>query len=445
MAAFQTVSGAQEVDERQPAQAREPENTVPANLSWLISREPAIEQETAAPDAEQSIEAPEAESDDNSSDVLIASLVAPTTEPNSKTEPASQAEPAPEAADTASETGAAGADTDGMAPLKGDNITPFPGQPKTPSPDAPATPQTELAEAGTAAGTPAPDARLAAPAAPAVNKSTSETKSDTSTATLVQTTSLHAATVSAGTSGQQTLTAPLVGDVNSDGNRAQNSKDGDAPTVDTSLVTANSSADAGASILDFQSALQAADKSLHTSGEQSFSLAPSTVQAGAPGSPSGQVHVPVGPALAAMPNHQTMVAAPEDVVDIFTSKIAGSDRPDKITVQLDPPELGRVSIEFKFDAQGLQHVSVTGDTPEAMKRLRLMHFDLVQSLEQNGLTARDMSFSQNTSDQRGSQLLHALPDQLAFVETDEVTALTPMQMNRPHHATSLSGGINLKL
>lgn len=113
---------------------------------------------------------------------------------------------------------------------------------------------------------------------------------------------------------------------------------------------------------------------------------PGPVQAAVPFSAANPVLQPQAPAA--------LVAAPSEIVDIVTTRLSGDDRPDRITVQLDPPELGRVSIEFKFDAQGLQQVAVRGETPEAVRQLRLLHFDLVQSLDQQGLTARDMTFSQ---------------------------------------------------
>lgn len=162
---------------------------------------------------------------------------------------------------------------------------------------------------------------------------------------------------------------------------------------------------------------------------------------------SGQ---PVGAAAQILPNPvamtatATMIAAPEEIVDIFTNKLAGADKPERITVQLDPPELGRISIEFKFDAQGLQHVAVTSDTPEAMQRLRMMHADLVQSLEQHGLNARDMSFSQNTP-QRDQNMRDAQAYS-PFARQDDAEgsyALPPVAASR--QIRTGSGGLNIKL
>ena len=48
----------------------------------------------------------------------------------------------------------------------------------------------------------------------------------------------------------------------------------------------------------------------------------------------------------------------------------------------------------------LQNVVVTGETQEAMRRLRLMHFELVQTLESHGFSGQDLDFSQRQNDER---------------------------------------------
>ncbi len=105
--------------------------------------------------------------------------------------------------------------------------------------------------------------------------------------------------------------------------------------------------------------------------------------------------------------HSLIVASPSHVVDIISQSLGSEDGPkERIMIQLDPPELGRVSIDFKFDAQGLQHVTITGETPEALRQLRMMHFELIQALEQRGLSGQDMTFrhqqDQQPSDTRAA-------------------------------------------
>lgn len=109
------------------------------------------------------------------------------------------------------------------------------------------------------------------------------------------------------------------------------------------------------------------------------------------------------PAAPAMPIAQAvLIALPSELPDIVTRGI--QDTPgERITVQLDPPELGRVSIDFRFDGQALQHVTITAETPEAVRQLRLMHGELLEALEQNGLGQQDMTFQQQTPQERQDQ------------------------------------------
>ena len=166
--------------------------------------------------------------------------------------------------------------------------------------------------------------------------------------------------------------------------------------------------------------------------------APITAQAPASGAAG------IGPVMVA--TQATVVAAPQEIVDIVSNKLAGGDKPDRIMVQLDPPELGRVSIEFKFDAQGLQQVAVRADTPEAMKQLRLLHFDLVQSLEQHGLSARDMTFSQGSTDGSQYQQPTDFIDYTAAADDDaEFLAAPAMPQTRRAPITLGASGLNIKL
>lgn len=95
--------------------------------------------------------------------------------------------------------------------------------------------------------------------------------------------------------------------------------------------------------------------------------------------------------IASAPAFAVVTASPAQIVDII-AETADDGQSDRVVVQLDPPELGRVSIDFKFDAQGLQHVTITSETPEAMRQLRQMHSELVQSLERHGIGSENLSF-----------------------------------------------------
>lgn len=139
----------------------------------------------------------------------------------------------------------------------------------------------------------------------------------------------------------------------------------------------------------------------------------------------------------------TITASPTEVVGIISDTLATAEQQkDRVIVQLDPPELGRISIDFKFDAQGLQHITITGETPEAIRQLRAMHSELVQALEQNGLTEQSMTFrhkhSQNSGDQRELANWRTNGNWSEQAETDNALVKLPQQ-------SILSTGLDIKL
>ncbi len=143
-----------------------------------------------------------------------------------------------------------------------------------------------------------------------------------------------------------------------------------------------------------------------------------------------------------------VTASPAETVKIITDAVGSpDDTPDRITVQLDPPELGRVSIDFKFDAHGIQHITVTGETPEAMKQLRLMHFELTQALERSGLSSQSMTFQQQQS---GHQQSHTPAPGRLFENTGPATdssllASANLTADTIRPARSASGGLDIRL
>jgi flagellar hook-length control protein FliK len=145
------------------------------------------------------------------------------------------------------------------------------------------------------------------------------------------------------------------------------------------------------------------------SGATTETLAPAisvSLAGGAP-TPSSQATIQASVPSTFVPTHTALVAAPTDLVGII-SKTAEDGQSDRVVVQLDPPELGRVSIDFKFDSQGIQHVTITSETPEAMRQLRQMHGELVQALERQGIGSQNMSF------QHQQQNSHAQPERGSF-------------------------------
>ncbi len=155
-----------------------------------------------------------------------------------------------------------------------------------------------------------------------------------------------------------------------------------------------------------------------------------TIGLTASGSTPGQVNAGLTPTAAAIP-----VAAPSDLTSIILNAAKnGADPQEQLVVQLDPPELGRVMIDFKFDAQGVQQITITSENPEALKRLRELHFELTQALRDNGLSDQNMSFRQQAGDQSQQAWQH--PDQQrsnaplnAAEERRASLSVTPTQPN----------------
>ena len=162
-----------------------------------------------------------------------------------------------------------------------------------------------------------------------------------------------------------------------------------------------------------------------------FSAEPTvTIGLTASGSAPGPVNVGLTPTAPAIP-----VAAPSDLTSIILNAAKnGADPQEQLVVQLDPPELGRVMIDFKFDAQGVQQITITSENPEALKRLRELHFELTQALRDNGLSDQNMSFRQEAGDQSQHAWQH--PDQqrsnAPLIAADERRAslsVTPVKPN----------------
>ncbi|MCZ4297436.1 flagellar hook-length control protein FliK [Henriciella marina] len=192
--------------------------------------------------------------------------------------------------------------------------------------------------------------------------------------------------------------------------------------------------------------ISAQSTSIGDSGQQAPTLSLAAAPAAAPIAAAAPVAGAPGFGAMMTPAQATIVAAPQEIVDIVSNKLAGGDKPERIMVQLDPPELGRVSIEFKFDAQGLQQVAVRADTPEAMKQLRLLHFDLVQSLEQHGLSARDMTFSEGSANGSQNQQASEFIDYTAVADIEAETIPAPALLQaRRAPITIGASGLNIKL
>ncbi|MBR9808620.1 MAG: flagellar hook-length control protein FliK [Alphaproteobacteria bacterium] len=166
-----------------------------------------------------------------------------------------------------------------------------------------------------------------------------------------------------------------------------------------------------------------------------------------PSPTSAQAPAPAAATQAAQPHLVSAgayIAAPADIPTIISQELSSDNKHDKISVQLDPPELGRISIEFKFDSQGLQHVLVTADSADAIRRIRAFHQDLVSVLEQNGLTSQDMTFREQSSGQNPSRSWadHSMQTQ---VDTGIPAAEPDIRVSSKTPTHILSTGLDVRL
>ena len=248
--------------------------------------------------------------------------------------------------------------------------------------------------------------------------------------------------------GSSTLSPDGKGDTGLVRNAAKSGSGAAPAPADTSRLSDTQNADAGlTSAAAGSGPLSAADTSAVSdtsaqTGQSSLSASVATYTAPSGPATAAPVLAPTG----LTPAHAMIVAAPAQVVDIVSSA-ADDGQSDSIIVQLDPPELGRVSIDFKFDANGLQHVTITGESPEAMRQLRLMHFELIQALERHGIGSSDMTFQQQQQNTQQSPLPNPfagepVKDRPGTAEAGD-PMVTPYSLSSPR--TLPGGRLDMKL
>lgn len=232
--------------------------------------------------------------------------------------------------------------------------------------------------------------------------------------------------------------------VPTDGSKLRDTQSAD--TAAAAPATASDSNTAKADAVLTAPIVNANGQDSRSAGDLSSPTAPAAPMAVSGHTPiqTGMLATPIPAALT--PTHAMLVASPAQVVDIVSSA-ANDGQSDRIVVQLDPPELGRVSIDFKFDTNGLQHVTVTGESPEAVRQLRLMHFELTQALERHGITSQNMSFQQQHQNSQNTPLPYASTRQPLFGGPEDVAAAeTLITANSLPSPRTLPGGrLDMKL
>jgi flagellar hook-length control protein FliK len=140
----------------------------------------------------------------------------------------------------------------------------------------------------------------------------------------------------------------------------------------------------------------------------------------------------------------TYVAVPADIASIISQELSSDTQSNRVRIQLDPPELGRVSLEFKFDSQGLQHVLVTADSAEAIRRIRAFHPDLVSVLDEHGLSSQDMTFREQASDQNPAQSWSSA-DTGALDEDSEPLPTVAAPLSQASPSRSATSGLDIRV
>ncbi|MEH6742009.1 flagellar hook-length control protein FliK [Hyphomonas sp.] len=138
------------------------------------------------------------------------------------------------------------------------------------------------------------------------------------------------------------------------------------------------------------------------------------------------------------------VAVPADIASIISQELSSDRQTNHVRVQLDPPELGRVSLEFKFDSHGLQHVVITADSADAIRRIRAFHPDLVSVLDEHGLSSQDMTFREQASGQNPAQDWTGA-DITPVEDEADMMAETPAPLPRTPQPRSASAGLDIRV
>ena len=90
------------------------------------------------------------------------------------------------------------------------------------------------------------------------------------------------------------------------------------------------------------------------------------------------------------------IAIRDQVVALISAR-AGETR---IEVRLDPPELGRIGIQFSGGEDGLVRAVVSAESPETIDLLRRHMDSLLRELDRNGISGVSVEIDDNTSGER---------------------------------------------
>lgn len=118
-----------------------------------------------------------------------------------------------------------------------------------------------------------------------------------------------------------------------------------------------------------------------------------------------------------------------------------------LSIRLDPPELGNVSIQFQFDVERNVTAIVRADVPETSALLRDKAEVLIQALKDNGFGSVDLSFEQGGSQGENIFDTDNTDDSYAVIPADKILDGPAAQIQNEHRAARYSDGakVDLKL
>ena len=97
-----------------------------------------------------------------------------------------------------------------------------------------------------------------------------------------------------------------------------------------------------------------------------------------------------------------------------------------VSVRLDPPEMGRVYIDYQFDRDNTVTALLRADTPEILAQLRDNSAALQEYLKQSGFDAVTLSFEQSRSEQGSAQENEYTDSAITFDdEQDNMSSAAP--------------------
>lgn len=178
-----------------------------------------------------------------------------------------------------------------------------------------------------------------------------------------------------------------------------------------------------------------------------FSLSSATRETAASLKIHGGVEAAIAPALpgtAATPSEQVhrevqpFKAVPAEVSEQIRSAVLSRTEGQRVEVRLDPPELGRVHIDFDMSKSGSVKAVIGAVEPETLDLLKRNISTLIEDLKEQGIDHVDLQWSQEKTGER------KLPTAMTRASSDPVDHHEATRSNTSL-PNNLSTGLNLTL